>query len=183
MEMNHKKALKLVVLMLTSLFIGAASVTAYTEMFMHGNNITIGTAGVLFVEGDDTDTIGGINTQGTEVTFDTIPNIEPGEVKTYNEAVNISNGAGSVKTITVDFYSLSGYWSSNFDYVNVTIVAANGTALGTTIKILSSGTNATSSGAIRMNNGEEWAVKWSIKAKTTASDGQAITIVFKVKVE
>jgi hypothetical protein len=154
-------------------------------MFMHGNNITIGTAGVTFTAGDNTSTMGGgdaINTQGTEVTFDTIPNIQPGEVRTYNEAVNITNGAGSTKTITISFYSLSGAWSPNFDYVNVTVFAANGTAMGTTIKIVSSGSNVTSTGGISIPNGVEWAIQWIIKAKTTATNAQAITLVFKVEV-
>jgi len=186
MEMKYKRAMKFVVLLLTSLLIGAASVAAYTEMFMHGNNITIGTAGVQFVAGSNTTTLGGIdaiNTQGTEVIFDTIPNIAPGELKTYSEAVNISNGAGSVKTISVSFYSLTGDWSLNFDYISLTVIAANGTALGNTINITSSGTNVTSTGNIRMNNGEEWALKWVIKAKTGATNGQSITIVYKIKVE
>jgi hypothetical protein len=186
METKYRRAMKFVMLLLTSLLICAASVAAYTEMFMHGSNITIGTAGVKFVAGDDTATMGGgdaINPQGTEVTFDNLLSVEPGEVETYNEAVNITNNAGSTKTITVEFYSLSGNWSSNFDEINVTIIAANGTALGSTIRILSSGSNTTSTGSIPMNDGEEWAVKWVIKAKTDASNGQSITIVFKVKVE
>jgi hypothetical protein len=184
-NLNNRKSVKIAVLLVTSLLISFASVSAYTEMFMHGNNITIGTAGVTFTAGGDTSTMGGgdaINTQGTEVTFDTIPNIEPGEIRTYDQAVNITNGAGSTKNITVSFYSLTGAWSSNFDYVNVTVFAANGTAMGTTIKIVSSGSNVTSTGIMSMLNGEVWAVQWVIKAKTTATDGQAITLAFKVEV-
>lgn len=185
-NLNHRKAVKLVTLLITSLLISFASVAAYSEMFMHGSNITIGTATVTFTAGDDTATMGGgdaINTQGTEVTFDTIPNIEPGEVRTYNEAVNITNGAGSTKTINISLYSLSGSWSPNFDYINITVIAANGTAVGTTIKIVSSGTNTTSTGDISIPAGEEWAIKWVIKAKTDATNGQAITITFKIEVD
>jgi hypothetical protein len=183
MEIKLRKTMKFVVLLLTALLIGTASVAAYTEMFMHGNNITIGTAGVKFVAGDDTATLGSINSQGTEVTFNTIPNIEPGATVTYNEAVNITNTAGSVKTINVSLYSLTGQWTSNFDYITLKIIALNNTVLGSALNITTSTTNVTSSGNIRMNNGETWAVQWIIKAKTGATNGQAITVVFKVKVE
>jgi hypothetical protein len=183
---NQRKIIKFAVLLATSLLISFASVEAYTEMFMRGSNITIGTAGVRFVEGDDTVTMGGsdaINTQGTEVTFDSIPSIAPGEVRTYNEAVNITNQAGSTKAINISFYSLTGNWVSNFDYINVTVIATNGTEVGTTIRILSSGTNVTSTGDISMPNNAEWAIRWVIKAKTTATEGQNITIVFKIEVD
>ncbi|MCD6431763.1 hypothetical protein J7L33_03555 [Candidatus Bathyarchaeota archaeon] len=185
-SLNNRKIIKFAMLLLTSMLISFASVAAYTELFMHGNTITIGTASVSFTQGDDTTTMGGsdaINDQGTEVTFDQIPNIEPGEVRTYNEAVNITNGAGSTKTINISLYSLSGNWSQNFDYINITVIAKNGTAVGNTIKIVSSGSNVTSTGDISMPPGEEWAIKWVIKAKTTATNGQSITIVFKVEVD
>ncbi|MGB9671520.1 MAG: hypothetical protein ACPLZY_00055 [Candidatus Norongarragalinales archaeon] len=181
-NLNNRKAIKFAILLLTSALISFASVAAYTEMFMTAT-IGIGTASVHFVNGNNTTAIGSINTQGTEVTFNNIPNLEPGEIRTYNEAVNITNGAGSTKAINISLYSLTGNWSNNFDYVNLTVIAANGTALGTTITILSSGENVTSTGDISMLNGEIWAIKLVIKAKTDATQGQSITVVFKVEVE
>ena len=181
-SLNNRKIIKFATLLLTSVLISFASVMAYTEMFMTAT-IGIGTADVTFVNGGNTTSIGSINTQGTEVTFSSIPNLEPGEVRTYNEAVNITNGAGSTKTINISLYSLSGSWSQNFDYINVTVIAKNGTAVGNTIKIVSSGSNVTSTGDISIPAGEEWAIQWVIKAKTTATNGQSITIVFKVEVD
>ena len=186
MNKNPRKAIKFILLLLSSLLISFASVAAYTEMFMHGQPITIGTAGVQFVNGGNTTTMGGsdaINAAGTEVTFDTIPSIEPGEIRTYIQAVNITNTSGSTKTINMSLYSLTGPFSANFEYINVTIIAANGTALGNSIQIVSSGTNVTSTGTLSMLNGETWTVRWIIKAKTTATNGQSINISFKVKVE
>ena len=181
-NLNNRKIIKFAILLLTSVLISFASVMAYTEMFMTAT-IGIGTANVTFVNGDNTTSIGSINPQGTEVTFNNILDLEPGEIRTYNEAVNITNNAGSTKTINISLYSLTGDWSSNFDYINLTVIAANGTALGTTIQIVSSGNNVTSTGNIPMLDGETWAIKMVIKAKTTATNGQSITIVFKVRVE
>ncbi len=183
MKTNYRKGIKFAVLSLTALLIGLASVAAYSEMFMYGTGITIGTAGVKFVSAGNTTTMGSINPQGTEVTFDTIPDIEPGQVRTYIQAVNITNNAGSAQTINISFVSLTGPWSTNFDYINVTMIDPSGTPKGNSIKIVSSGSNVTETTGQSLPNGETWTVKWIIKAKQGAVQSDAISITFKVKVE
>lgn len=182
MKTKQKKAIKLIALLITSLLIGFASVAAYSELFMYGTDITIGTAGVYFVDGANTTDIGSISGAGTEVTFDTIT-IEPGETRTYIQAVNITNSAGSPKTINMSFVSLSGPWSTNFDYINVTMFNSTGTQKGNSVEIVSSGSNVTYSGAASLPNGQEWTIRWIIKAKLTAVQNDAISITFRVKVE
>jgi len=97
MENNKsmKKALKMALLLVTSLLIGYVSAASYTELFMSGN-ISIIQSKVYFVSGSDTNTISstGIQGNGTTVTFDQIQ-IMPGEVLIYEEAVNITNKAGA----------------------------------------------------------------------------------------
>jgi len=186
MKINIKKSLKFVTLLLSSLLISFVSAEAYSELFMKGMPITIGSATVKFVAGDDTTNLGGedaINTAGTIVTFDLIT-IKPGEVLTYNEAVNITNNAGSAKNITITLDSLTGDFQTNFDYINITIIAGNSTTLGS-IKVFPEGeeTNNTEVGPLTMLNGETWAVQWSLKADTNATESQSINIVLKVKVE
>jgi len=186
MKINYKKSLKLVILLLTSLVISFASVTAYSEMFMYGSPITIGTAGVYFVAAANTTTMGGndaINTAGTVVTFDTIPAIGPGETRTYEEAVNITNNAGSSKTINISLVSLTGPFSANFDEINITMIDASGETKGYVIKIVSSGSNVTETGGQQILAGKTWRIRWIIKAKSDATNGQSIIITFKVKVE
>jgi len=184
--MNYKKTIKLIALLITSLLISFVSAQSYSELFMYGTDITIGTAGAKFVAGGNTTTMGGgdaISTQGTEVTFDTIPDIEPGETRTYIQAVNITNNAGSAKTINISFVSLTGPWSTNFDYINVTMIDASGTQKGNSIEIVSSGSNVTETTGQPLPNGETWTVKWIIKAKQGATETESISITFKVKVE
>jgi len=186
MEPNHKRSLKLIVLLITSLLVSFASAQSYSELFMHGTDITIGTAGVAFTAAANTTTMGGadaINTAGTEVTFDTIPNIEPGETRTYDWAVNITSSAGQTKTLNMSLHSLTGNFSTNFDYINITIFNGTGSAMGNDIEIVSSGSNVTSNGNLQMTNGEVWTVRWIIKAKTTATNGESCNITLKVKVE
>jgi hypothetical protein len=185
MEINSKKSLKILALVITSLLISFASAETYSELFMNAAPITIGSAGVYFVAGTNTTAMGGINainTAGTVVTFNAIT-IEPGETKTYAQAVNITNNAGAAKTLNMSLDSLAGMFSTNFEYINITIVASNGTALGQTIKILPSpGTNITSTGNINIANSATYTIKWVIKAQTTATTGQSINVTLRVKV-
>ena len=187
MNTNYKKAIKLMALLLTSLLIGFVSAQTYTELFMYGNNITIGTAEVKFIAGANTTTMGGsdaINTAGTTVTFDQIPNIKPNAETTYEQAVNITNGGSAAKNITLTLESTTGNFSTNFDYLNITIIAANGTELGNDIQLVSSGTNVTTSGTISsITNGETWTVRWIINTKADAVNGESFSVTLKVKVE
>jgi len=185
MNAKYKKSLKIVTLLISSIIIATVSAQTYSELFIYGNNITIGTASVKFTAGDNTTQLGGadaINTAGTIVTFDTIPNIAPGEAIAYDEAVNVTNTAGASKTITIDVESVTGNFSTNFDYLNITMIAGDGSTKGSIIKIVSTGSNVTTTGGQAMTNGEVWAIKWELKAKADATIGQSFTIALKVTV-
>lgn len=185
MEINRKKSLKIIALLVTSLLISFASAETYTELFMSATPISVGTAGVYFVSGSNTTAMGGgdaINTAGTVATFDSIAAIKPGEVRTYEEAVKVTNNAGSTKTLEMTLDSLTGMFSNNFDEINMTLLAANGTALGQTIKILPSGSNVTTTGNVLIADGATYTIRWVINAKLAATTGQSINVVLKVKV-
>ena len=189
MENNKsmKKALKMALLLVTSLLIGYVSAASYTELFMSGN-ITIIQSKVYFVPGSDTNTISstGIQGNGTTVTFDQIQ-ITPGEVLIYEEAVNITNKAGASKTITLSLDSISGaFTTDNFEYINVSVIATNGSTMGNVIHIVPPGStdsNTTTTGPITMPNNAEWAIKWVIKAANTATVNDSISVTIKVRVE
>ena len=182
MKLNYKKTLKLLTLLLTSILISFVSAATYSELYMKATPITIGAADLKFVNGANTTSIGSVNAAGTEAVFDGM-SVDPGQTITYEQAVNITNGAGSTKTLNMSLYSITGNFSTNFDYINVTIIAANGTSLGSNIEIVSSGPNVTSTGNIQMADGELWTVRWIITAKTTATEGQSTSVTLKVKVE
>ena len=185
MKTNYKKSLKFVILLLTSLLIGFASVSAYNEMFMYASPISIGIAGVQFTSGTNTTSISsqGPTSGGTVITFDTITAIQPGETRTYEQAVNITNSAGSTKTINISLVSLTGLFSANFEYINITMFDASGTQKGNSIEIVSSGLNVTETGGQQIANNAVWRIRWIIKAKNEATNGAQIYVTFKVKVE
>lgn len=185
MNMNYKKSLKLMTLLITSMLIAIASVAAYNEMFMYATPISIGTASVQFTDGDDTSAIStlGITSAGTEVTFDNIASIQPGETRTYEEAVNITNTSGSTKTINISLVSLTGQFSENFEYLNITMLDKDDNIKGNIIRIVSSGDNVTETTGQQIDNNAEWRIRWIIKAKVDATQSESISVTFKVKVE
>ena len=185
MKENKKaiKMLKVMFLLATSILIGYVSASSYSELFIYGPDINIISASVYFTEGSNTTTLGGvIGSTGTTVDFGTI-SIEPGQTLTYDEAVNITNQAGTTKMINLSLYELTGQFSANFEYIEISVVAANGTTVGNAINITSSGSNVTSTGLISMPNGAEWAIKLVVKAKATATPGASVSITLKVRVE
>jgi hypothetical protein len=183
-SLKNKKSLKLVALLTASLIIASVSAATYSELFMSGSGITVGNASVYFSSGGNTTLLSsaGISSAATEVTFDTIPDIEPGETITYEEAVNVTNGAGESKDITLDLYSITGDFDTNFDYVNITMIAADGSSQGNSIEIVSTGSNVTTTGSATMADADIWAIKWIIKAKTDATPSESFTITLKVTI-
>ena len=190
MEGNRstRKILKMTLLLITSLLIGYVSAASYTELFMYGTPITIIGSKVYFVDGSNTTTISsaGIQGNGTTITFDQIE-ITPGETLIYEEAVNITNKAGVSKTLNLSLDSISGdFTTNNFEYINVSVIATNGTTMGNIIHIVppgSSDTNTTSTGPITMPSNVEWSIKWVIKAANTATINDSISVTIKVRVE
>jgi hypothetical protein len=186
MNAKYKKSLKIATLLITSIIIATVSAASYSELFMTASPITIGTASVIFSEGSNTTDIStaGLAAPYTSVTFDNIAVIEPGETRTYEQAVNITNNAATSKGITIDLDSITGDFATNFDYINITMIAADGSTQGNSIEIVSTGSNVTSTGppAATMASGDIWAVRWIIKAQTDASDAEWFSITLKVTV-
>jgi hypothetical protein len=185
MNAKYKKSLKIVTLLITSIIIATVAADSYSELFMYGSPITVASASVMFTDGDNTTDVSsvGISSAGTEITFNTM-SIEPGETATYEEAVNITNSASASKTITmtVDLNSVTGNFDTNFEYVNITMIDASGNPKGSSIEIVSTGTNVTTTGGQAMADTEVWAVKWIIAAKNDATPTQTFSITVKVTV-
>jgi len=183
MKLNYKKSLKLITLLITSAIIATVAADTYSELFMYGSGITITDNRVILVAGTDTPTIStnGVENSGTTVTFDKIT-IAKDETLTYNETVKIQNNAGGSRNIVLDMTSLTGPFSTNFDYIYITVYDG-ATPMGNQIQILPSGSNVTTTGSISMPDSEIWTVQWIIKAKVDATPTDQIDLTVKVTVQ
>ncbi len=186
MNAKLKKSMKIVTLLTVSLIIATVSAETYNELFIHGSSIGIGTAAVFLSNGSNTTAISsaGISTAKTEVTFNNIPDLTPGETRIYEQAVNITNNAGATKNVAIDLVagSLVGPFSDNFDYIYIRMVNAAGVTQGVQIQILPSGSNVTSTTSVPMADQAIWAVQWELKAKVDAHIGDEIALTLKVTV-
>jgi len=184
MNAKYKKSLKLVTLLITAILIATGSVFAYSELFMYGSDITITDTRVSLVNGADTLTIStnGVENSGTTVDFDQIT-IAVDELLTYDEAVNIQNTAGSDKDLDLTVTGLTGEFSTNFDYIYITVFDSNPTQQGAQIQMLPSGSNVTTTGSIQIPNGATWTVQWTIKASVGATAAQSIDITVQLTVQ
>lgn len=184
MNAKYKKSLKIVTLLISAIIIATVSAASYSELFMYGTDIEIKAATVYFSEGGNTTLLcsTALPAAATEVDFDQVPDIEAGSTVIYEEAVNITNGAGASKDVTIDLDSLTGYFDTNFDYVNITMINANNVTQGNNIEIVSIGSNVTTTGPATMSDGDIWAVRWIIKAKTDATPTESFSITLKVTV-
>jgi hypothetical protein len=183
MNVKFKKSLKIVSLLITAIFIASGSVYAYSQLFMYGT-ITITDNRVILVNGDDTLTISsnGVEDYGTTVTFDQV-NIAKDELLTYDQAVKIQNNAGSAKDIDLEVTSLTGPFSSNFDYIYITVFDTTPAQTGAQIQMLPSGTNVTSTGTLSIPDGQTWTVQWIIKASVDATATEAILMTVQLTVQ
>jgi len=183
MKVEYKKILKLVTLLITSLLIGFVSAGTYSQLYMNATPITVGAAQLKFTLGANTTGIGSINSEGTVVTF-TGMTVDISQTQTYEQAVNITNQASTAKTINLTLSSLTGQFSANFDYINITIFDASGSKQGSSIYISSTSGNVTETGGISMPGGNTvWTVQWIIKASSGASSGATINVALIMKVE
>lgn len=183
MNINYKKSLKIVTLLITSVMIATVAAETYSELFMYGSGIKITDSRVILVVGTDTSTIStnGVQNSGTTVTFDKIT-IAKDEMLTYNETVKIQNNAGGIRSIVLDVTSLTGPFSANFGYIYITIYDGV-TQKGTQIQMLPSGSNVTTTGSVSMPNSAVWTVQWIIKAKVDATPDAQISLTVKATVQ
>ena len=184
MNVKFKKSLKIVTLLIISVIIATGAVNAYSELFMYGSDITITDSRVILVNGVNTLTIStnGVENSGTTVTFDNI-NIAVDEILTYDEAVNIQNTAGSAKDIDLEVTGLTGPFSTNFDYIYITMFNPSDVQQGAQIRMLPSGSNVTTTGSVSIPNGQTWTVQWIIKASVDATASESIDITVQLTVQ
>jgi hypothetical protein len=186
MNINYRKSLKLVTLLITSLLIATVSASVYNYMYIHS---TIGVEGnpVKFAPGTDyalaKGSGAGISGDNQSVAFAGMTGIN-GTLKTYTDPLKINN-THSTNSYTVQV-RVDGTWTENphIKYVNITMFDnTSGADLGC-ISLVPSGGNSTAfSGAgTTMTGLTVWRVQWDIFWESTATDTDTTTVNLRVDV-
>ena len=181
MNINYKKSLKLITLLISALLIASVSATVYTTIYMKATPIGIAASEVKFTGGDDTSSAGGdINPTGTEVVFD-LMSVAPNATKTYTEAVNITN-SGSQHKITLEVDSVTGNLTG-FEFINITIYDETGAKQGDSIRISPTLSNVTTTTQLTID-AKTWSVEWIIASiDSGAQEGTSANVALKMNVE
>jgi len=182
MNVNYKKSLKFVTLLISALLIATVSATAYTTMYMKATPITVQASEVKFTDGNDTESAGGtINPTGTEVTFGSMT-VAPNATKTYTQAVNITN-SGSEHNVTLLTDSVTGNLTG-FKYINITVYNEAGVKQGDSIRISPTLENETSTSKLTIGANKEWSIEWVIVSiDSGAQEGEEVNVIIKMNVE
>jgi len=97
MNMNYKKTLKFVTLLITSLLIASVSATTYVYMYMDGS-VTIGAQKLVWLAG--TDAPGDTDITGGTVTVDL--DVQPGSEQNFTECLFLKNQDSADHNMTIN---------------------------------------------------------------------------------
>jgi len=96
MNLNYKKSMKLVLLIVSSIFIATASAATYRYMFIDGS-VTVGTEKMVWLEGLDSP--GDATISGSTYTVDL--DVEPGTPLNFTECVFLKNQDTADHNLTI----------------------------------------------------------------------------------
>jgi hypothetical protein len=184
MNMNYKKSLKIVTLLITSLLIATVSATVYNYLYISS---IIGVEGnpIKFTTGADyTSAKGGaqgISSDNQTVTFSGMTGIN-GTLRTYSDPLRIKN------THPTDDYTVQvrvdGTWTpnNNVKYINITIINNSNSAVLGCISLVPGGGNSTAftGSGITMAHGAVWRVQWDIFWLSSATSSDTTTVKLRV---
>jgi hypothetical protein len=180
-----KKPLKLLVIMLSWLIVASASAAVYYSLTMEPS-VTVTGFTIEFSNGDDTTADSTVYDAWCGLGLRSYPNA----TLTYDQAVNITNTDGANgHSFQLDHVSItpdgSAYVGGNFTYINMTVVAGNGTELAS-FDYTNDGTNWSPPSAtsyLYMQASEEWTIKVVTLSPAGATEGTVCDIMISVNVQ
>jgi hypothetical protein len=175
MNMNLKKSLKLITLLISALLIGTVSATIYNYMSMNSTGIGVkSTYDVNFYAGADYSSAGGSITNNRQtVTFTNMqgPN---GSLATYSDPVRICNNSTLSKTYNVelafDSWTFGGNALTTLQYANITVFSSSTTRIGS-MSLIPAGGGNTTAGAHDLTALDWYRVQWDIMWYPNATAG------------
>jgi len=173
------KSVKLMLLLLSSLFIASVSASVYYTMYM---NTTVGVAGnkVQFWPGTDFSTAGGtISNARQKVTFTSMDG-QIGSLATISDPVNINDSdISNPHNIELKLDSWTGASQTHLYNITITMYNALNVTQGNSIVLvptIGSGTQVTTTGIVSIPAGAIWRVQWGIYWNGAATISDTVNI-------
>jgi len=178
MNVNYKKSLKLITLLITSMLIATVSATIYDYMYL---NAEIGVEGMslAWTLGADNSTAG---TQINGVTA-TLTQLKgpPNGTRIYADPVRLNNTGACQVTFDLLVDTVSGD-TSELDSIYVRIYSLNTSAWIRNVTVRESGAKGSDETGLPIPEDNMWRFQWEIKWKSTAQTSHSATVNLKIKV-
>ena len=173
MNINYKKSLKLITLLISSILIASVSAATYTYMYVQSGQISITTGGLKWFKGSDANV-------GTTITGNTVTglslNVLNGTEQFFNLTLYIKNtDATTPHTFSINVTSSSGA-TTYFDYMYLKLYDNSTNAYKNQVNLLNLGS---SQSGLTINGNEVWRVSFYTQAKAAYTSG---TVTFTVKI-
>jgi len=178
MNVNYKKGLKLVFLMITSLLIATVSATIYDYMNLNG---TVGVQGMslAWVSGNDA-TSAGTSINGVTASLAQLKG-PPNGTRIYADPVRLNNTGGSAQSFNLTISSITGD-TSYLDSIYVRMYSFNTSAWTGNLSVWSGGAKGSDLTGLSIPSNNIWRFQWEIIWKATATTSQSVTVNLKIQV-
>jgi len=166
MNMNLKKSLKFITLLISALLISTVSASIYSYMNMNSTGIGVkSTYDVNFYAGADYTNAGGSITNNRQTVTFTSMQGSNGSLATYSDPVRICNNSTTTTTYNVelafDSWTFQGNALTTLQYTNVTVFSSSDARIGSMSLIPAGGGNQTA-GAHDLTASDWYRVQWDI---------------------
>jgi len=183
MKINHKRSIKFITLLITSLLIATASATTYNYMYMHATPIGVkGAYDVNFYAGEDFSTVGGSITNLRQTVTFTGMKGSNGSLATYTDPVRICNNGTITYSVevTLDSYSFAGTGATTLYYVNITLYDPTDSFVGCLSLNPVDGGNSTTGAHDLAGSNAWWRAQWDIWWFANATSADSVSISLKI---
>ena len=177
-NVNWKKATKLAILLLSSLFIGVASASLYDYMYL---NATVGVEGISleWINGTDADSAG-TQIQGLTATLTNLKG-PPNGTRIYPDPVRLNNTGTTPVTFDLIIGDVSGD-TGQLDSIIVRIYNVNSSSWIGNLTVWSNGAKGSDLTSLTIPSGNQLRFQWEITWKATASTSDSVSVQLKVEV-
>jgi len=178
MNINYKKSLKLITLLITSILIATVSASIYDYMYL---NADVGVEGMSldWILGSD-NAIAGTQINGVTAALTELKG-PPNGTRIYADPVRINNtGASAISfDLLVDTVSSD---TDQLDSIIVRIYSLNTTTWVRNVTVWSSGAKGDDETGLSIPSDNMWRFQWEITWKSTATTSHSVTVNLKIKV-
>jgi hypothetical protein len=184
MNMNLKKSLKFITLLISALLISTVSATIYNYMNMNSTGIGVKSLyDVTFLAGADFTSAGGSITNNKQTVTFTGMQGSNGSLATYTDPVDICNNGSKNYNAELAFnsWTFHGNALTTLQYANVTVFSSAGAMVGSMSLIPSAGNQT--AGTHTLTAGDWYRVQWDIMWSASAAAGtDSVDIYLKITV-